>query len=178
MNFREEGVSIIVPVFNGATFIEECLRNLCSIDLPLKEVIVINDGSTDDTLTIVENYNATHPDCPIRLINQQNAGVSEARNKGLDAAQYGWITFVDADDLLVECLCDVLDQLVNVDADIYRFGFYHSKDRLIPDAHRLSVKVSGEVYHDKLLMMRNAIGFVRDEEKIANPPLCVWGGIL
>lgn len=177
MNFREEGVSIIVPVYNGGAFIEECLHNLCSIDLPLKEVIVINDGSTDGSPTIVEHYIAAHTGCAIRLINQQNAGVSEARNKGLDAAQYGWITFVDADDLLVERLCDVLNQLVNVDADIYRFGFFHSKNRLIPDSHRLSTNVSGKVYHDKLLMMKNTIGFVRDEEKIGNPPLCV-GGIL
>lgn len=176
MNYREEGVSIIVPVYNGGAFIEECLRNLCSVDLPLKEIIVVNDGSTDESLSLIENFILANPDSPVRLISQQNSGVAEARNKGLDAAQYGWITFVDADDFLVEHLCFVLDQLPDVNADIYRFGFYHSKSRQMPDMYRNDSKASGKTFHDKLLLMKNSIGFVRSEDEIANPLVCVWGG--
>lgn len=176
MNYRQEGVSIIVPVYNGAAYIEKCLENVCSVDLPLKEVIVVNDGSTDDSPLIVENFIATCPDCSIELINQQNSGVAEARNKGMDAAHYGWITFVDADDLLIEHLCVVLDQVANINADIIRFGFVKIKKRSLPGGTSMVKQVSGNVYHDMLLLMKNTIGFVKDEEKIDNPPICVWAG--
>lgn len=90
-------VSIIVPVYNAEKFICLTLDNLLkqSVD---KEIILVNDGSTDESLKIIKQY-ATHHAC-IRIIDQPNSGVSAARNAGIEAAKGDFIMFVDADDLL------------------------------------------------------------------------------
>lgn len=175
MNYRQEGVSIIIPVYNAAAYIKDCLENVCSVDLPLKEIIVVNDGSTDNSLQLIEDYVEDHPASPIRVLTQLNAGVSEARNKGIDAAKYAWITFVDADDFLIKDLCSVLDKLINIDVDIFRFGFLKTSSRPDTIINGPFIEMSGQLCCDRQLLMKNAIGFVNDDEKIVNPPVCVWG---
>ena len=89
-------VSIIIPVYNGEKYIESALNSCISQTYLNIEVLVINDGSTDNTEQIVRSYQKKHNN--IILINQQNRGVSAARNKGLEIASGEWITFLDADD--------------------------------------------------------------------------------
>ncbi len=93
-------LSFIVPVYNGEKYIESCLNSVLHIDSERIEVIVIDDGSKDSTREIVEKI-ASH-DSRVRLISQENHGVSSARNCGIEAALGGLITFVDADDNLVK----------------------------------------------------------------------------
>lgn len=90
-------VSVILPVFNGATTIEKALLSLSEQTMGDFEALVIDDGSTDATRQIVEN--AVQKDARIRLIAlDRNYGVSHARNVALDHAQGQWITLLDADD--------------------------------------------------------------------------------
>jgi GT2 family glycosyltransferase len=83
-------ISVIVCSYNGARTLRECLDGLVALDYSDYEVIVVNDGSTDDTPTIAQDY-------PVRLINQPNKGLSAARNVGLDAATGDIVAYIDDD---------------------------------------------------------------------------------
>ncbi len=83
-------ISVVVCSFNGASTIRETLEGLQNLDYPDFEVIVVNDGSTDSTREIVSTY-------PVRLINTQNRGLSEARNTGIKAATGEVVAFIDDD---------------------------------------------------------------------------------
>lgn len=93
-------VSVIVPVYNGERFIEECLRSISGQRLDDVEIIVVDDGSTDGTAAICREYVAKERRA--RFIQKENAGVSAARNCGLDLAKGRYIAFVDADDWVAE----------------------------------------------------------------------------
>jgi len=87
-------ISIIVPVYNSAKYLKRCINSLINQTLKEIEIILINDGSTDDSENIIKSYN----DPRIVLISQKNQGQSVARNTGLKYAQGEYIGFVDSDD--------------------------------------------------------------------------------
>ena len=89
-------VSIIIPAYNAASYLEETILSIYKQSYSTWEVILVNDGSTDNTLELIRSLN----DRRITVINQKNAGVAAARNKGLHFAQGEYIVFFDADDLM------------------------------------------------------------------------------
>ena len=91
-------VSVIVPVWNGADCLEACLKSIQAQAVEGMEIIVVDDGSTDGTWTLLQRLSAQ--DERIRPFRQDNAGVSQARNAGLSYCRGRYIRFVDADDLL------------------------------------------------------------------------------
>lgn len=91
-------VSVIVPVYNTAPWLRKCLDSIINQTYRNLEIICVNDGSTDNSAEILAEYAAK--DARIRVIHQENAGVSVARNKGLDIAAGEYVTFVDSDDWL------------------------------------------------------------------------------
>ena len=89
-------ISVIVPVYNAAEYLPRCIESiLCQTHRNL-DILLIDDGSTDGCGEVCDSY--AREDSRIRVIHQQNSGVSTARNAGLDAARGDWIGFVDADD--------------------------------------------------------------------------------
>lgn len=89
-------LSVVVPVFNVEQYLRQFLNSLIKATSAEDELILVNDGSTDESGKILRDYSLIHD--RIRLINQPNAGVSEARNQGLSLAQGEWIAFADPDD--------------------------------------------------------------------------------
>lgn len=89
-------VSVIIPVYNVEQYLSKCLESVINQTLQDIEIICINDGSTDNSLQILEEY--AQKDSRIIVINQQNQGVAAARNKGLEIASGCYIGFVDPDD--------------------------------------------------------------------------------
>lgn len=85
-------ISIIIPSYNHASTINKCLESIFSQTISDMEVIVVNDGSTDDTIDILKPY-ADH----IQLINQENQGAAKARNNGFDQSKGEYVMFCDAD---------------------------------------------------------------------------------
>ena len=91
-------VSIIIPVYNSAQFLVPCLDSIRAQSYSDLEVILVNDGSTDDSGKICESVAAQ--DARFKVLHRQNGGVWAARNTGMDQATGDWIAFVDSDDLL------------------------------------------------------------------------------
>ena len=89
-------VSIIIPVYNAELYLERCLNSAISQTYSNIEVICVNDGSKDNSLKIIQEFEKK--DKRVKLINKMNAGVSAARNDGIKSASGDYIIFVDADD--------------------------------------------------------------------------------
>lgn len=101
-------VSVIIPVYNTAPYLEECLESACKQMLKSLEIICVDDGSTDKSLSILKKF--ADQDSRIRVISQANQGASHARNVGIQQAQGKFIYFLDSDDYLVP---EALETLVN-----------------------------------------------------------------
>ncbi|MVX56470.1 glycosyltransferase family 2 protein [Parasutterella muris] len=95
-------VSILVPCFNVEKYVRECLESIKNQTLTDIEVICINDGSTDSTLSILEEFAAK--DCRFRIINKKNSGYGDSMNKGLDSAKGKYIGIVESDDFVEETM--------------------------------------------------------------------------
>lgn len=115
--FIEKMVSIIIPLYNAEKHLGYCLNSVISQTYHEIEVILVNDGSTDNSLSICQNYTAI--DKRISIITIENGGVSNARNVGLDAAKGEYIQFVDSDDVIAPTMTEkLLNQMETYDADI------------------------------------------------------------
>lgn len=117
-------LSIIIPAYNAEKCISNCLDSIFveSPNEDLFEVMIINDGSDDNTSLVVREYSNLHTN--VRLIEQNNGGVSKARNVGIDASNGEYVLFLDADDELVEGallkLCDYLSHHGEMDMLVTR----------------------------------------------------------
>ena len=100
-------VSIIAPVFNTADYVEDCILSILSQSYKNKELILVNDGSTDGSGDICKKYKT---DNNVQYIEQDNQGTSAARKRGVEESHGEWIMFVDSDDLIIK---DSLSGLMN-----------------------------------------------------------------
>ena len=91
-------LAILIPVYNAEKYLRECLDSVLAQTFPDWEAICVDDGSTDGSGAILDEYAAK--DGRFRVIHQKNAGVSAARNAALDVAKGEWVCFVDADDVI------------------------------------------------------------------------------
>lgn len=92
-------ISVIVPVYNAASYLDKCLDSILNQTYKDFELILINDGSTDKSLDIINNYQQQNID-KIKVINQENLGAAKARNIGIELAVGEFICFIDADDYI------------------------------------------------------------------------------
>src|ERR1035437_2541592 len=109
-------VSIIIPAYNAEIFLEETVTSALASTYTLLEIIIVNDGSTDNTQQIIDKVKLEHPE--IRAIEQKNQGVAVARNAGIANSTGKYILPLDADDLIsddyVEKAVEILEQNPNV----------------------------------------------------------------
>ena len=160
-------VSIIVPCYNVAAYVDSCLESLVRQTLRNIEIICINDGSTDETWIHLLRWK--EKDSRIILLNQRNAGVSAARNAGLDAARGLYVGFADPDDYMdPEMYSRLFSAALEYDADIVECGnhvFEDSSDRLI-EAKRRSPSRHFEENASPASFFRDSIWGKMD--------ICVW----
>lgn len=91
-------VSVVMPCYNGSAFLREALDSAVAQSHPPLEILVVDDGSKDDSAALVRDYAAAHPQANIQLIQQANAGEPSARNTGIRAAKGDWVAQLDTDD--------------------------------------------------------------------------------
>lgn len=174
-------LSIIIPVYNAEVFLERCLSSVFNQDLvaSIYEVIVINDGSKDRSKEIILDFQSKHPN--LVFIDQENQGVSAARNAGLDVAKGEYITFVDSDDEIHENTFQyIISVLENEDLDILypkidtysengkfieTMNFYETYNEIRKGIHQERRTFPPTFYRKKLLnniSFNNSISFGED----------------
>lgn len=121
-------ISIIVPVYNVEEYLEECLESIYHQTYTNIEVILVNDGSTDASRDICERF--CQKDSRFKLINQENQGLSEARNVGVRASIGEYIFFVDSDDVVKVDILEILLSYMVEDVDIVGCSYSHQKEEL------------------------------------------------
>lgn len=133
--------SVIIPLYNKGTYVEKAIRSVIAQTFQDFELIVVDDGSTDDSLhnaqSIIQNLELQDPDQSkkIQLIQQKNQGVSTARNNGVKLAKYDYIAFLDADDWWEPDYLSEMKALIDAypEAGIYGSSYYKVKNgRNIP----------------------------------------------
>lgn len=145
MSTQSPKISIIVPVYKAEEYLPRCIESILSQDFTDFEVLLIDDGSPDNSGKICDEYAVK--DNRIRVFHKKNGGVSSARNLGLDNARGEWISFIDADDYLSpdffdlgdDCNCDVIQKSCIV---VYE-GSDKTEQRTIP---KNDFKTKDELY--------------------------------
>ncbi len=140
-------LSIIVPVYNVEKYLAECLDSIVSQDTKFNyEVICVDDGSPDNSIDILYEYQKKYK-C-IKIIRQENRGLSGARNKGLDCAVGKYVLFIDSDDIISQNTIDILlDNAYESEHDIVSCGFYtFNQEGKVKDYPGISCSVNGQAY--------------------------------
>jgi glycosyltransferase involved in cell wall biosynthesis len=122
-------LSVVIPTHNRAHTLQRCLDSVLKQSAPADEIIVVDDGSDDDSLQVLSHY----PE--IKLIQQENKGVSAARNRGIESANGDWIALLDSDD---EWLPHKLETIRHAQADNPNFHLFHSDEIWIRNGVRVN----------------------------------------
>lgn len=133
-------ISIIVPVYNVEKYITRCLNSIYNqlISKENIEVIVVNDGSTDESDSIISSYIENHKDLKIIYLKKENGGLSDARNYGIPYATGDYIAFIDSDDYITENLYQDLLSYINQNYDMIKYKIL----RVDEEGNKLSENIS------------------------------------
>lgn len=161
-------VSIIIPVYNTGKHIERCLNSIMTqtkkMDL---EVIIINDGSTDDSENIVKQYIENHKEfLNIKYYSKENEGVAQTRNFGIEKAISDYIMFIDSDDYIESRTLEILEKYIEQDIDLIKF-----KLQRVDENDNVIEEVDGPVF-DKITG-QEAFNKLYGEDVLLDSP-CVY----
>lgn len=139
-------VSVIVPVYNVEKYIEECLNSLVNQTLEEIEIIIVNDGTKDDSMKIVKKFQERYPK-KIVCLEKDNGGLSDARNYGISYAKGEYIAFLDSDDYVERNMYkDMYELAKKEESDMVECDFYWK----YPNKTKID---TGAIYHDKKEML-------------------------
>jgi len=136
---KQYDVSVIIPVYNCEKYVEDCVKSICKQDyenFDKIQVILVDDGSKDNSLEICNRLKEEITDFDIIVITGKNEGVSSARNKGIKAAEGRYIMYIDSDDFLskntISKLVEFFDEHYDeVDLVTYPMYYYTNKKELV-----------------------------------------------
>lgn len=179
-------ISVIINVYNGEKFIAKCLESVINQTYKNIEILIINDGSTDNTLEICKSYQ----DPRIRMINQENMGLSKARNVGIDNANGEYLYFVDVDDFIETDTIEYLYRLAKqynallstcaaIDIHSYDDVVKSPKEKVCLKTEKeilinifLSLDRSGTIWNK--LIKKELLNQIRFEDRIINDVVVVY----
>lgn len=119
-------ISVVVPVYNVAQYLPDCMNSIFAQNVADMEVILVDDGSTDNSGALCDQYTKKYGN--VKVIHQKNAGLSAARNTGIEAAKGEFITFVDSDDMLADgFISTALELAKTYQADFIAFSHVRCK---------------------------------------------------
>lgn len=142
-------ISVIIPVYNAEKTIRKCVESIQIQDIKDVEMILVDDGSTDESLKICRELEAE--DSRIKVLTGENQGVSSARNKGMKEAGGEYIAFVDADDLTDHQMFSSLYDQMKKNPDIIVFDYYEWKGNERREKHRFDDLESDEISKEELI---------------------------
>lgn len=153
-------LSIIIPVYNVEAYLPKCLDSVIRPELPGYEIIAVNDGSTDNSLKVLESYAVNYP-ALIRIVSTPNGGLGHARNEGIEAARGEYLMFLDSDDYLSEnAVSEMLDTIATGE-DMYIFDFRavneHGSELIYYTGFEKEGKVTLKTDPELLTAMPNAV---------------------
>jgi len=168
-------ISVVIPCYNAAPYLGEALDSVLGQTYAAEEVIVVDDGSTDESAAIAEAYGP-----PVRVIRQENQGESVARNKAMDLAKGDWIALLDADDRWelsklekqVNAFISSNDEITCIYTDVYFFqGAQRLHDITYPESHskpdfRAQMLITGGVVPTTAMVRAEIARRVRFPEEI------------
>lgn len=147
---KNDIISVIIPFYNAEQHIEKCIKSVINQTYKNLDIILINDGSIDESLSIVNKF--SQMDDRIKIINKQNGGVSSARNKGLKNAQGNYIYFVDSDDYIEkDCLQILYNKIKSTDSDIVRANFFENKNKKFRFKEDMTIEMTNLEEKHKML---------------------------
>ena len=159
-------LSVIVPVYNSAAFLKECLDSLLHQTLSGFEIICVNDGSTDNSLSILREYSAENPQ--IHIIDQPNGGYGRAMNRGIMAARGDYIGILESDDFAdPEMFGRLIQTAAENDADLVKSNYwnYSRKD----GSNTFFEALKGHPY--------DTVFSAKDDPRVITTTPCVWAGV-
>ena len=120
---EKETISVIVPVYNVESYLEECVESIINQTYKNLEIILVDDGSTDNSSKICDDF--SKKDTRIKVIHKENGGIGKARNSGVELATGEYFAFIDSDDCIKETFIEELYKLLKeTDSDIAGCRFY------------------------------------------------------
>lgn len=146
-------ISVIIPVYNGEKHIEQSINNIMKQTYKNIEIIVINDGSSDNTFNILNMCQKKFKN--VKIINKSNTGVSDSRNIGIKEANGEYILFLDSDDYLEETAIEEIVTYINKDVDLLIFGFKVIGDQKRKNDTQILQTFSNPV--DNIILLKNII---------------------
>ncbi|MGL5574651.1 MAG: glycosyltransferase, partial [Sarcina sp.] len=142
-------ITSIVPVYNAERYLEECLNSIVNQTIEAHEIILINDGSTDRSLSILRSYEDKHEN--IKVIDKKNEGVAKARNIGREQAKGKYISFIDSDDVIDKHMYEVMVNLAEEkEADVIECN-YERFNRTLNKNEEIKEVVSREILDSEIL---------------------------
>lgn len=160
-------LSIIIPVYNTEKYLQECLDSVLSQKMDNIQILCVNDGSTDESISILKKYEEENNN--LIVISQSNQGLSAARNTGILNACGKYILFLDSDDMLKEnALNEICLQLENNDIDI----LLYDSDCIYETERLKEIDYKDEYYHRKKCYGGPKNGKIMFTEQIENDDLC------
>lgn len=172
-----DDVSVIIPIYNCEKYLSRCINSLLSQKYKVREICLVNDGSTDGSLSICEKFSRENSN--IILISQENKGVSAARNAGLMATHSEYVIFCDADDYVREDYVEKLVQNVK-NTDIVACGYVRERgeDRVLYQLSSVDMTMQQFIYYSictpyvsgacwNKIFRRDLIGTLRFDETLS-----------
>ncbi len=153
-------ISVIVPCYNVEEYVAKCVDSLISQTYPRLEILLIDDGSTDNTLSVIEKYTKQYEN--VRSHHRENGGLSAARNTGIEVSKGEFIAFVDSDDWVdKEYISKLYQSLVENDADIVACGYQKEEgdsgivsfDKYDVLSSYSAMKILGDIYPKENVLM-------------------------
>lgn len=135
-------ISVIVPVYNTEKYIEKCLKSLDSQTMKDFEVVIVNDGSKDESERAIKNY-MRRTRMNIKYLKKENGGLASARNYGVERASGKYISFLDSDDYLDKDTFYLLEQYIDKDIDLIKF-----KMKTVNEKEEVLEKLDGPVFDE------------------------------
>jgi len=125
-------ISVIIPLYNKENYVEKTIKSVLSQKYQYFEIIIVDDGSTDNSLNVVKQFN----DKRLKIIEKENTGVSSTRNRGVEESKYEYIAFLDADDWWKDTFLEEIVRLIKkYPAGVYACNcilFYPNKTKISP----------------------------------------------